>query len=345
MKTSSILRSVAVGILSVAMATAAAAADVVFPTASRIGLVPPAGMTVAKDFPGFENPDKNVFIRLIAMPANAYGEFEKTLNDATLKSGGMTLEKRETLSLPSGNGILVTVRQEAGPETNPQAGQDAPPEARPQKRAAPKSPAASIRVRKWLLIAPIDNLTAMVSFEMPVASPAPYSDAEIRTTLATIAARPHVPDDEQLALVPFKMGDLAGLRLIRVAPGVAAQFTDGPQDSLEAPDQAYLVIAAAAGGPDQAVDRDRFARAAFGGLPPFTDVRMTNAEPMRLGGQPGHEIRARGKDPRTGSEVEIVQWLRFGTGAYLRILGYGPKDKWAETFTRFRAVRDGLEPR
>ena len=48
---------------------------------------------------------------------------------------------------------------------------------------------------------------------------------------------------------------------------------------------------------------------------------------------------------QTGADIEVVQWLRFGTGAYLRIFGFAPKDKWADTFTRFRAVRDGLEPR
>ena len=66
---------------------------------------------------------------------------------------------------------------------------------------------------------------------------------------------------------------------------------------------------------------------------------------MRIGGQPGYEVRARAKDAQSGSEMEIVQWLRFGTGAYLRIVGFAPKDRWGEIFTRFRAVRDGLEPR
>ena len=52
------------------------------------------------------------------------------------------------------------------------------------------------------------------------------------------------------------------------------------------------------------------------------------------------------KDPQTGADIEIVQWLRFGTGAYLRILGLRAEaDNWTDMFTRFRAVRDGLEPR
>jgi hypothetical protein len=200
------------------------------------------------------------------------------------------------------------------------------------------------RIRKWLLIAPIDDLTALVSFEMPAKGPPAYSDAVIRQTLASLATRSTVPDEEELTLLPFKLGDTAGFRLVRVVPGVAVQFTDGPKDGLEAADQAQLVIAAAPGGPQQPEGRDRFARDALSGLPPFKEVRVTNSEPMRIGGQPGHEIRAQAKD-QSGTDIEIVQWLRFGTGAYLRIVGFAPKQNWTPIFMRFRAVRDGLEPR
>ncbi|HWL31074.1 MAG TPA: hypothetical protein VNQ50_02990 [Xanthobacteraceae bacterium] len=305
-------------------AAPALAAEAVFPTASRIGLVPPTGFTASTSFPGFENADKSAFIRLVTLPGNAYAEIEKTMTDAALKKEGMAVEKRETLALPSGNAILVAVRQEARDNSQPQA--------------------SPMRIHKSLLIAPIGGFTAMVSFEMSDTTPAPYSDAVIRAALSTLAIRSHVPDREQLMLVPFNVTDSAGLRLIRIAPGVAAQFTDGPKDEFDAPGQSFLIVAAATGGPDQAGDRERFARSVFGGLP-LKEVRIVSAESMRLGGQPGHEIRARGKDPKSGTDVEVVQWLRFGTGAYLRILGFGPQDKWAETFMRFRTVRDGLQSR
>jgi hypothetical protein len=180
---------------------------------------------------------------------------------------------------------------------------------------------------------------------MQAKSPPPYADDAVRKAFATLTARAHVPDSEQLQLVPFRVSDTAGLRLVRVVPGVAVQFTDGPKDTLEALEQPQLVIAAASGGPAQTSDRDQFARNAMSGLPPLKDVRISGSESMRIGGQSGHEVRANGKDPQTGAEVEIVQWLRFGTGAYLRILGIAPKDHWTESFMRFRAVRDGLEPR
>jgi hypothetical protein len=317
MKNHPLTSGLAACIFLIALALPAAAADAVFPTASRLGMVPPAGLEVSKTFPGFEDNDKTAFIRLISLPQQAFAEIDKTMTNEALKKQGMAVEKRETLKLPGGNAILVLVRQE--------------------------TPLG--RLRKWLLIAPMENLTAMVSFEMQAKTPPPYADDAVRQAFATLTSRTHVPDSEQLMLVPFRISDTAGLRLVRVVPGVAAQFTDGPKDTLEALEQPQLVIAAASGGPAQTGDRDQFARNAMSGLPPMKDVRITTSESMRIGGQAGHEVRALGKDAQTGQEVEIVQWLRFGTGAYLRILGLAPKDQWTEAFTRFRAVRDGLEPR
>lgn len=293
-----------------------AAADAVFPIGSRLGLVPPAGLKPATSFPGFEDQEKSVFIRLVALPAEAFSEIEKTMTNDALKKQGMTVEKRESVPLGSGNAILAIVRQET----------------------------AAGRIRKWLLIAPIDNLTALVSLEMAAKSPAPYADNVVRAALTSLTTRANVPPDEQLTLVPFRLGETAGMRLVRVVPGVAVQFTDGPKDAMEATDQAHLVIAAAPGGPDTR-DRDQFARDAVRGFPALRDMRIVSSEPMRIGGQPGHEVRAQAKNAQTGADIEVVQWLRFGTGAYLRILGFAPKDKWIDTYTRFRAVRDGLEPR
>jgi hypothetical protein len=280
-------------------------------------MVPPPGLAASTSFPGFEDPDNSVFIRLIALPGNAYGEIEKTMTNDALRKQGMTVDKRENLTLPNGKGLLIAARQQAD----------------------------AVRLHKWLFVAPFGEITALVSFEVPSKAVARYPETTIRTAMATVAVRADVPDTEKLSLLPFKLGDLAGMRVVRVVPGVALQLTDGPQDTLDAYAQAHLVISAAPGGPQQTRDRDQFARVALTGLPPLKDVRMVSAESMRIGGQPGHEIRAEGRSPQNDAEIEIVQWLRFGTGAYLRILGFGPKQSWTDHFTRFRAVRDGLEPR
>jgi hypothetical protein len=56
-------------------------------------------------------------------------------------------------------------------------------------------------------------------------------------------------------------------------------------------------------------------------------------------------MRVDAKHVKSGADVVIVQWIRFGAGAVLRIVGVAPKDKWAAAFPRFRAVRDGIDTR
>jgi hypothetical protein len=297
---------------------AADAAEAQYPLGSRIGLVPPPGITVSSAFPGFEDAAKNVYIRLIAMPDRAYGELEASTANEALTKQGITVEKREPFATPRGKGLLIVARQQAG----------------------------DVRFHKWMLIAPIADITVLVSFEIRDEAKATYPESVIRTTLASTTVRASIPTQEQLALVPFQVGDLAGFRVVRVLPGVAVQLTDGPQDKLDAGNQPHLVISIAPGAPPDPRDRDSFARVALSnGLPPLKDVRITSSEPMRLGGQQGHEMRATGKDPDTGTEIVIVQWLRFGSSGFIRIVGLAPKQDWTKSFMRFRSVRDGIGPR
>src|SRR5262245_3485284 len=48
-----------------------------FPLGSRLGLIPPPGISPSQAFPGFEDRDNNVYIRLVIMPDNAFAEIEK----------------------------------------------------------------------------------------------------------------------------------------------------------------------------------------------------------------------------------------------------------------------------
>ena len=93
--------------LALVAAAPAHAADPVFPTASRIGLVAPAGFTPSTRFAGFENPLASALITLAELPADAYADVEKGFtNDEALKSRGWTIKVREPLTFKDGKGIL-----------------------------------------------------------------------------------------------------------------------------------------------------------------------------------------------------------------------------------------------
>ena len=83
----------------------------------------------------------------------------------------------------------------------------------------------------------------------------------------------------------------------------------------------------------------------FAAIPNVREVRVTSAEPLRIIGQPGYQILAQARDPAGTASLTVVQWLRFGGGGYLQLVGIARADGWPEAYPRFRAVRDGIEPR
>jgi hypothetical protein len=119
-------------------------------------------------------------------------------------------------------------------------------------------------------------------------------------------------------------------------------MTEGPSDDIRK--QPYVTVSIGSGAPEQADDRARFARDLLTPAP-MRDLSLQSGEPMRIGGLPGYEIRAQAK----GSDddpLSLVQWIRFGGGGvFLRVVGVGRRDDWNALFTRFRAVRDGIDPR
>ena len=360
----------AILLLSLVVAMPSRAAEPAFPPGSRIGLVPPTGMVISDAFAGFADPEKNAAILIATLPAAAYSQLDKTLDTEELRKQGISLEKREPMRLDAGKGFLLTGRQVAGKE----------------------------RYRKWLLVLAAGDITALVSVQVPESDTA-YPNNIVRAALATLAVRQQVPEQEQLGLLPFTVGDLAGFRVDAVLPGralvlsaaaaetpkdAAKESEEAPKepeeakDSKEAPKEtpkeaskapkeaskdskeapkdsskeaaarsfdARLLIAAAPGGPAEADDRGSFARTSFAEIGGIRDVRITMSEPLRIGGQSGYQTMAEAKDTRSGADVMVVQWLRFGSGGFLQMTGIARADAWTSTLSRLRAVRDSVQPK
>jgi hypothetical protein len=293
-----------------ALAIPAHADDVVYPPGSRIGLVPPPGLHASASFPGFEDRDKNVALLLGILPPDAYAELEKSDSADGLKKLGATLEKRELLTLPSGKAVLVIGRQD--------------------------------KQHTWMLVAAMPDLTAMVTLRIPDTAKDAYSDSVLRAMFASLAVRAEVPIEEQLGLLPFKLGELAGFKIGGVLPGRGVLLTDAAAGTAIEP---HIIIALMPGAAAEAADRDDIARQIFRSIPNLKDVRITGSESIRISGQQGHEIMASAKDPATGADLSLVQWLRFGAGAYLHVVGMAPTPAWTPAYARFRSVRDGIEGR
>src|SRR5689334_1882709 len=215
----------------------ASAAELVYPPGSRLGLVPPAGMETSVNFFGFEDPSTRAAILLAALPPEAYPELDRGMSAEALRKQGITLEAREPISLSTGKGFLVIARQEI----------------------------EKTKVRKWILIGASPALTAFVTVQIPDGA-ASYADAAIRESLGTLAIRDHVPIEEQLGLLPFRMSELAGFRVGGVLPGRAAVLSE-PAEDAQAQPRPQMVISVAPGSPSHSSEREAFARDAFAAIP------------------------------------------------------------------------------
>jgi hypothetical protein len=69
------------------------------------------------------------------------------------------------------------------------------------------------------------------------------------------------------------------------------------------------------------------------------------SEPLRIGGQPGYQTMAEARDARSGTDVMVVQWLRFGSGGFLQMIGVARAETWTHVLARLRTVRDSIEPK
>jgi hypothetical protein len=303
--------------LSLFAASPALSADVIFPPGQRVGLAPPPGMTLSKRFPGFEDDDRKATITIFDFPAQAYDELQTSLFSPPASLKGMVVDKRESFPFDNGIGYFMAAHLTVN----------------------------GVLLHRWYFLAktitgPVDDLTTLINVEVPDSALDKYPDAAIRAALASVSFRPP-PIAEQLSMLPFQLGDLAGLRVIKVLAAGGAILTDGPTDDITR--QPYVIVSVGPGAPDQASDRGEFANKLLSSAP-LRDLKVTSAEAMRISNLPGYEIRAQGIDLR-GDPVVLVQWIRFGSTGFMRIIGVSSKDDWDRMFPRFRAVRDGLAPR
>lgn len=308
----SALAALATTLVLVVFAVSARAADPIFPLGSRIGMVPPAGMAPSKRFPGFEDINKDASLVLTILPAGTLADIEKAPLPEALKQQGVTIEKREPIEVAAGKGLLITGR-----------------------RVTEKAD-----YRNWLLVVAAGDFTVLAKMEVPEGDTT-YTDAVARAAFSTLAVRASVPDDEALRLLPFKVGDLAGFHIEKILPGRALWLVDISDDKVNA----HFWIGTQPGGPSEPRDRAEFARLAFDSIAEIKDRRLTMSEPLPFDGQPGFQSMGDAKDTRTDTDVKVIQWLRFGSGGYLDMVGVARAETWTATLARLRTVRDSIEPK
>ena len=270
----------------------AQAADPVFPPGSRIGLVPPPGLTISQSFQGFEDAEKKTALLLVELPGLAYEDFLKSMSGGAINAPGVSNAKREILMTDGGAAHLITGDQVA----------------------------EGVHFRKWLLLTrrtisshqTDTSIAFLATAQVPVDAQNSYPEAAIRAALASVTLRATVPKEEVLGMLPFRLAELANFDSVRsLVPGRAVMLSEGAGDP-EASVRPHIFISIGPGAPAQPDDRRRFAEQLLRGIQGYKDLRMTFAEPLRLNNQAAFEIRLEGKSAKTDADVTLVQWVRFG---------------------------------
>ena len=298
-----------------ALVAPAFAADPVYPPGVRIGVVPIDGLVRAKTFIGLESADQRVKVLMTELPAAAFGEVATAVKT---NPAGMGALKPEAIETAAGTAYYTKESAKVGDDT----------------------------VQRYSMIVQGSNFSGYVAVQVPEAAPAAFSEDAVKRMLATAAVRKDVPVEEHLAMMPFKITELGDFKTVRtLAPGAALLLADGDEQSgLEK--SPYMILGVIATPPDKPEDRGRFAQQAAAQIPGLRDGRITMSEPIRIDGSPGFETRIDAVNVKDDTPVTLVQWLRFGgPSAALRIVASAPRDQWPAAFTRFRAVRDGIQSR
>jgi hypothetical protein len=291
---------------------AAARAEVTFLPGSRLGLDLPPGFTVATGFPGFENLQTGATFVLVERPREAWSRLRGTFTDTNLKQQGIAVQSREEVKVGDADGILMNGEQTVGP----------------------------VRIKKSILILGEMTLTPLVTFQVPPEGAREYPDKLIRQTLLSLQVRPAPSLGEQVASLPFAIGDISGYHVDRTIENVAAILTADPGEVTLNPPPRFITVALKEKLPpaDQA---DEYARQGIISLSTVSDVEVQSAGMVPIGVVSGHETVATARDQASGEKVLIVQWLLPAGDGIIRYVGVGPdsiRDKLLEDFRRLRDV-------
>ncbi|MGU3494257.1 hypothetical protein ACLBXM_09475 [Xanthobacteraceae bacterium A53D] len=303
----------AVGVLA---GGAAFAADPVFPPGSSIGLVPPKGMTAATSFAGFQH-ELGASIVVVEMPPEAYEQIVAKFTPETLKPTGFIVSgASETLKVNGGNGVLLRGTQSAN----------------------------GLDYAKWVAVVKSPANTGLVTVQVPEDARAQVSDAAVESALKSIAFRAEQSMDEQMAALPFSVGDLAGFRPVRVIGGSGLLLTDGPKDVDPDGNQPFVIVAASLGREIAPDEQAAFAKRALSSLAQVTDIKVDDETRSTKGKATVFQHHASAKDAKSSADIKVTQTVIYADGKYVRVIGIARADK-ADAIARADKLADTVAVR
>lgn len=296
----------------------AQAAEPVFPGASTIGLVPPPAMAASGRFAGFES-DRGASILFSELPAYAYaGVLAKFTPDGLKSSGFIASAPPVDWSVPGGQQAKLMRGTQVTQGTT---------------------------YNKWILLAGGPAATAVVTVQVPDSASDALPADVVEEALRTVAFRAPLGIDAQVGALPFRVGDQAGFRPVRVIAGATLLLTEGPSDTVSDPRQPLVVVASSfSGNPALATDEQRrqFAQRAFAAIAGLTDIRVESETLGRSGRVDWVRIAGTATDSKSGAVMYVSQTMRFEAAGYTRTVATVRASEKAKLAARFQRLADSV---
>lgn len=296
-------------LLSCAAAPAMAIAAPIYPGASGVGLEPPPGMKPATSFNGFQDGPASIVIT--EMPKEAYPQIDSQRAMFTQRFGAT---KADDVGVNGIRGFIVKGEQ----------------------------PARGVTFRKWVLVLDGPQETALVSVQVPSNDKA-LSDAVVETALRSVVFRKRPGLAEQVAALPFAVGDMAGFEASGTSLGAALILVDGkPADAAQR--RAHVIVLSSGSTPpkDNRVD---YAKAQLQAFQAIRTTEIVSAKPIEAGGAEWVEVKAKGSEGQAENPIAISYYLRFDAAGTVSVLCIAPQEGADRFDDRFKTVALSVKPK
>ncbi|KQQ14609.1 hypothetical protein ASF53_08210 [Methylobacterium sp. Leaf123] len=271
------------------------AAEPVFPPAGSLGLAPPPGMKPAASFSGFEHRS-GASIVLVEMPPEAWNQINgKFTPEALAPSGFRVKGGPEPLTVAGGEGFVLRGTQGAN----------------------------GLTYTKWVAVVRGAPGTGLVTVQVPETAAKQVPAPAVEAALRTIAFRPKASLADQVASLPYSVGDTAGFRPMGVFAGNGLILTEGPKDVDPEREQPVIIVAPSLGqAPVPAGAEVAYSRRIFTAQKDLKDVAITDEARSTRGDAVVVRLRGTGTDTRTGRTLGMTQTVVFEGGRYMRVIGF-----------------------
>ena len=299
------IRQLGLTVLYVTTAISPAFAQSMRVPGTSVSLAPPAGFSIAQQYPGFEQPDEQASIMVTELPVAA-ASMIGSMTAPGLASRGMALISAQDVSIDARPARLLHVSQ--------------------------KTSAGDLR--KWILIAGDVKRTAMVVGMFPADSSSSLADS-IRHALLTVSFRVG-PPTTQFEGLPFQITATSRLKLAERVSNMlmfTESGTTGSPGSTEA-----LFVAGHSIGRGQIPDVQTFSESRAAQTKLITGLTNVTGHAATAGGRDAWELGADARDARSGRPMRLYQVIIPDETGYFILQGLSSADRAAELLPEFRAL-------